>query len=261
MTDWTDVNQLLAIIRGAGARPMPALTICRANRWRASGKPAKTGKGRWVSRSRLPFVPASRTHYQLSFTARQGMAFFLVCLLALGLSFCFGLMAGLSRRPVTPGKGPDDTSAPVTPQGVAEVAVATPAPQSETRLAAGDSGAGSPEPTAPAVLQTFEDRESEPTLPPAPARRSVSGASSLPTLSGFWVQVASLASRGEADALADRLSRHGFHAQVAAAQGPKGKVFRIRVGPYSTREDATRAGERLRRQEKIGQPWVVPEGR
>jgi cell division protein FtsN len=209
-------------------------------------------------------VPATRTHYQLSFTTRQGMAFFIICLLALGLSFFLGLMAGLSRRalpvPAAPATVSAATPAATVPEVAAEVSPGTPGPPSETRLAGGNSGSGSGEPTPPAVLQTFEDRESEPTAAPSPVRRPPSPTTPVPAPSGFWVQAASLASRGEADALAARLSRHGYHAQVVAAQGPKGKVFRVRVGPYSARDDATRAGEKLQRQEKISQPWVVPEG-
>jgi DedD protein len=195
------------------------------------------------------------------------MAFFVLCLLALGLSFFFGLMAGLTGRasPASP--------APVPTAGASSAAAAAPAPTgtpegaeppSETRIA-GEVENKPPldAPTAPAVLQAFEDRgPDEPTPAPAPHRASAPApAASAAPAGGTWIQVASLASRSEAEALAGRLTRHGFKAQAAPAQGPKGTVFRVRVGPYRSEPEASRAAERLRRQEKIGQTWIVTEGR
>jgi SPOR domain len=35
----------------------------------------------------------------------------------------------------------------------------------------------------------------------------------------------------------------------------------VRVGPYRTDDEAARAVARLSKQEKIREPWVVPEGK
>ena len=75
------------------------------------------------------------------------------------------------------------------------------------------------------------------------------------------MQAASLQSHDEAAALTARLSRHGYPAVILAASGPKGKVYRVRVGPYRTDDEAARAVARLAKQEKIREPWVVPEGK
>jgi len=190
------------------------------------------------------------------------MAFFVVCLLALGLSFFFGLMTGLSGRPPGPPRTAEAAAAPTPgPQPAAERDGTPAASPSQTRLAAEiapDTAAPAEEPTAPAVLQAFEDRgSSEPTPAPAAARRAPAAAA--PGAPGIWIQVASLASRGEAEALAGRLSRRGHRAQIAEAQTPRGRVFRVRVGPYRTEQEATRAAERLRQAEKIPQTWIVRE--
>ena len=76
------------------------------------------------------------------------------------------------------------------------------------------------------------------------------------------MQVASLSSRDEAGSLSSRLTRHGFRSQVLTATGPrgKGKVYRVRVGPYRSEDDAARAATRLSRQENVKSPWVVPDG-
>ena len=78
----------------------------------------------------------------------------------------------------------------------------------------------------------------------------------------FWVQVASLSSREEAGTLSTRLTRHGFRSQILTATGPKGKgkVYRVRVGPYRSEDDAERAATKLARQESVKSPWVVPDG-
>jgi len=193
------------------------------------------------------------------------MAFFVLCLLALGLSFFFGLMAGLTGR-ASPARAPESvptaSAASVSPPTPAETREGSEAP-SETRLA-GESESRPPidAPTAPAVLQAFEDRGAdEPTPAPSPRRAAAPGPATAAPGAGTWIQVASLASKSEADALAGRLTRHGFKSQAAPAQGPKGTVFRVRVGPYRSEAEASRAAERLRRQEKIAQTWIVTEGR
>jgi cell division septation protein DedD len=180
------------------------------------------------------------------------MAFFVVCLVALGLSFFFGLMTGLSER--TPAAARSEAPPPESPApaaipgaGIADDRLAANAVEKEA-----DAG---PVATPPATLQTFEDRiPSDPTPSPAPPPPRAASAE------GIWIQVASLTSRPDADALAARLSGRGYHAQVATASGPKGRVFRVRVGPYRSEEEAGRTAERLRQKDGISQTWIVREG-
>ncbi len=184
------------------------------------------------------------------------MLFFIASLFALGLSFFFGLMTGLSGRPEAPAaaEGPVTSRDAVAPPPDARPAEG---PRGGEGLGAssttGQAEVPGPETAAPATLQAFEDRiPADPTPSPStPLRMSPDG---------VWVQVASLTSRPEADALAGRLARRGYHAQIAVASGPKGRVFRVRVGPYRSEEEAGRMAERLRRQERIPQTWIVREG-
>ena len=135
------------------------------------------------------------------------------------------------------------------------------------------------EPTIPSTLQTFEDGGSEDAAATAasgaarvaPSRATAPEAAAkapapkvrgpAPASGRIWVQAASLQSHDEATALTARLSRHGYHAVILTASGPKGRVYRVRVGPYRTDDEAARAVARLTRQEKIREPWVVPEGK
>ncbi len=126
------------------------------------------------------------------------------------------------------------------------------------------------EPTPPQTLQTFEDGGAEEPTPaagaaPAPTPHAGAGGPKpapqppAPASSAgrVWVQVASVSSRGEAETLSARLSKHGYHAIVSAEKGR----LRVRVGPYRTTEEARRAAEKLRKQENLKSPWVVFEGK
>jgi cell division septation protein DedD len=169
---------------------------------------------------------------------------------------------------------PIETAVPTAAQSSA---VRTPpeGPLGSRTLLAGGASAPTPppaEPTAPATLQTFQDGSEDEAQSPPGAAASVEseagGAAAKPPAEApsargqFWVQVASLSSKEEAGTLSTRLSRRGFRAQILTASGPKGKgkVYRVRVGPYRSEDDAERAATKLARQEKVKSPWVVPDG-
>jgi DedD protein len=223
-------------------------------------------------------VEAPRTHYQISLTARQAVGLFAALLMALAVAFFFGLQAGLAGRAPSPRDGEPVAalSAPraETPEPMPKVETAVPTAvytgPSRTVLAPVPGGpTAAPEPAVPATLQPFEDRSAD--EPPASEEAPAAGthappASERPAASSagkYWVQVASLTSRDEAGSLQTRLSRHGFHAQILSADGPhgKGRVYRIRVGPYPSEPEAQKAATRLAKQEKLKGPWVVPEGK
>lgn len=219
-----------------------------------------------------------RTHYQISLTARQAVGLFVGLLLALGVAFFFGLMTGMSGRPRPEGEKPpapadaESPAAAVSEWQPEARTTATPSAASRTELAGAPSGL---EPTAPSTLQSFEDSAAEPfpapvtANAPTPAARARTADTGSPAPAGkprrpsgkIWVQVASLTSRAEASALSDRLSKHGFHSLVLTTSGPKGKIHRVRVGPYRSEDEAGKAAARLAKDEKIKQPWVVPEGK
>ena len=223
-----------------------------------------------------------RTHYQISLTARQAVGLFVGLLLALGLAFFFGLMSGLAGRDRVPAE-PE----PIRPEKAAAVPESMPAVEtavptavsrgpSHTDLAESATLAPVVEPTVPPTLQTFEDGTAEeaaatepgPAKPPSEAARTAPHAAkaqppAAPLSGKFWVQVASLSSHEEAGILNARLSRHGFHAVILSTAPPRGggKVYRVRVGPYKSEEEAQRAAAKLGKQEKLKNPWVVPDGK
>lgn len=224
------------------------------------------------------------THYQISLTARQAVAAFAGLLVALGLAFFFGLMAGYAGRdrPTAPPEPAPSDAARSAPASEAPPPIETgvaPKESAKSEVAAVTTPATA-EPTAPATIHPFEDAaegdEAGPATPAAGSRTTIAGApaEAVPpkapkaaaphpasaAADRVWVQAASLSSRDEANALGARLSRRGFHAVVLAGSGPKGKIYRVRVGPYRSEEEASHAVTKLR-QEKIREPWIVPDGK
>ena len=188
-----------------------------------------------------------KTHYQLSFTVRQALALFVGLLLALSVAYFLGVMTGL------PGREPDGAKASippaaegVSPGGANEAASGEPRGAAQTAEVVA-SGATA-RPTAPPKLQLFEDRAGEEVTP---ARAAHAAPPPHGPAAAFWVQVVSVRSEREARAKSRKLSSHGYHATVEAVPGPKGRLYRVRVGPYRNREEASRAAERLSRLEKV----------
>jgi cell division septation protein DedD len=71
--------------------------------------------------------------------------------------------------------------------------------------------------------------------------------------------VASLQSRSDARDLSSKLAKRGWRTEVVAAAGPKGKLYRVRVGPYADEQAARSAASRLEKNEKLRQTWIVTE--
>jgi DedD protein len=205
-----------------------------------------------------------RTHYQVSFTSKQALSLFVGLLVALALAYFFGLMTGLSgRQPREAAAAPSETPAAAGERA----AVAAPETAEHIVFPAPVTAVAVEKPPAapPAKVQPFEDREGEAprvraaarAATRAPATESVAAKPGSAASAGFRVQVVSVSSRAEADAEAARLSRRGFPARVEPGTGPKGTIYRVRVGPFASREDAARTSERLAAEGRRD-TWIVP---
>ena len=212
-------------------------------------------------------MPEPRTHYQVSFTARQAVLLFAVLLASLAGAYFLGIATGVAGRP--PGESAELTPAP-SPSAAA-IAEKRSRAVSPGVPAAAVPAASEARPTVPAIaaarepsagggIQFFEDRPEEPTpaapTPAAPKKTAAAG----PAQGGFWVQVLSTTSESEARSRRTRLEGHGFRAGVSPVRGTKGPIlYRVRVGPYNSREEAAKASEDLLRREKV-KTWIVPPG-
>jgi cell division septation protein DedD len=92
--------------------------------------------------------------------------------------------------------------------------------------------------------------------PPVVAPATKTADASEPKGAGFVVQVASLKSRGEADAIAKRLSSKGFPSFVTTPGSSGPKVFRVRVGKYADRREAETVARKLEKEEQF-KPWIT----
>jgi DedD protein len=69
---------------------------------------------------------------------------------------------------------------------------------------------------------------------------------------GFAVQLAAFADDRGANSLAGRLKRAGYAAYTEPLKTSKGTLWRVRVGPYSSREAAQAARDKLRNEGQSG---------
>jgi cell division septation protein DedD len=115
-----------------------------------------------------------------------------------------------------------------------------------------------PSPAVPAVVESKPERAAVVTrsAPAREARETSARESTEPKGTGFVVQVASLRSRGEADAIARRLSAKGFPSFVSTPGSSGPRVFRVRVGKYTDRREAETVARRLEKEEQF-KPWIT----
>jgi len=80
-----------------------------------------------------------------------------------------------------------------------------------------------------------------------------------PEAGRFAVQVGAFADRAAAGELVASLRRERVQAYVFEAAESAAAPFRVRVGPFATREEASRHAVRLKEQRRLP-TWVVSEG-
>lgn len=98
----------------------------------------------------------------------------------------------------------------------------------------------------PARLESGASDQRADTASPAPA--AARSAAAPGRVGGFAVQVAAMASQGDANALRDRLRAHGFDGFVDSVEVGGKRLWRVRVGPQTQRADAERLRDQLKTQ-------------
>ncbi|HTI43180.1 MAG TPA: SPOR domain-containing protein [Vicinamibacterales bacterium] len=76
-----------------------------------------------------------------------------------------------------------------------------------------------------------------------------------PPGSGFVVQIAAVNDRGEAEAIAKRMTGKGYPTFVTMPRGGP-KMFRVRIGKYQTRREAETIAARLEKEDQF-KPWIT----
>lgn len=227
-------------------------------------------------------------HYQISITGRQAGAFFFALLVALGLSFFFGMKTGAEAR-----RGPEPalrsaavSESVVSPLASGERGERHPAPGSTVSGRSGMATKSAPplkaelgekrlgfEDAAPVVsAREPVGAESVPAATPLPTARPAP--TPLPTVhetpaptatplkpkpaGPFYVQLLATRNEKTADELVKKLKRQGFRADVSTA--PKQpELFRVRVGPYPDRPKAEAGRSKIKKvNPELKNPVVGP---
>jgi len=104
-------------------------------------------------------------------------------------------------------------------------------------------------------------RLSRPVPPEMPSQDASLSPDGEHRLNGWSVEVMTTADGDAADAFVESLRQRGFraHATPGRAGSGAGTIFRVRVGPYVTTEDAIAEGERLRLERDVHEAIVVSE--
>jgi DedD protein len=203
----------------------------------------------------------------------------------LGLTFALGLLVGrqLARQPGAPGASGVVVSAseaarraagPMRKSGIAQELMADRAPESTEKLTfyqtltepLNSPAPPRPEPKpvaiktpAPAPAAPAPPAPPPPSLPPLAARpaepphpRTAEAAPSAPSTSAWTIQVGAYKNQRQAEDLRQQLAASGLEAYVATLPAKEGQArYRVRIGTYRTREEATAAAERVRAQRSL----------
>ncbi len=182
--------------------------------------------------------------------------------------------SGAARSPAAAGEpaaaATDAAATPVT------AAAATPAPAGDAKPPKYDTHvpdaptdgvrAGNPAP-APSAMPASTPAPASPTQAPAHPKEAPKPAAAVPAApparvaaahsagnahEGFAVQLAAFSDDKGANALAHRLKNAGYSAYTEPLKTSKGTLWRVRVGPYASRQDALAARDKLKREGHSG---------
>jgi DedD protein len=160
---------------------------------------------------------------------------------------------------------PADT--PATRKSVADAekaVIAPPAktPKYDTTLPAEKNAAPAAPSPAPAPAKAPEPAptpaESKPApaeskaAPAAPMETTAPSSAATPPREGYAVQLAAYADDKGANALANRLKRSGYPAYTEPLKTSRGTLWRVRVGPYPSRDAATGVRDKLKAEGQSG---------
>ncbi len=131
-------------------------------------------------------------------------------------------------------------------------------PESSSRAAPGTRVKRTHEEKAQAKAARSEEASPKTAaLPAEPAPAAASGGS-VSAAAANWIQVYSSSNGSRARELAANLRGNGFATKVLETSVGGGTTYRVRVGPYDTREKADLAAARLRREFRLD-TWVTDQ--
>jgi cell division septation protein DedD len=160
-----------------------------------------------------------------------------------------------------PPRAPSDAPAAAPPAEAARPEAPAPG-EAPSDFDAGD-GRERPAP-APEKVGAPEPARAAPAAPPPPPRAPSAAPRPPPAAvaarpTGFAVQVGAFGDRRAADELVASLRSERLPAYVAEGARGESAPYRVRVGPYPTREQASDEAARLQKRRRLP-TWVIAEG-
>ena len=196
---------------------------------KAKSEPAKTAAAKGESRSEAPKSEPARTE-----PAKAEMA----------------KLETPAAEPVKPETPRVDTASPDAPKSETRtdpgVAGAAPAATPKRSIAEAEQkmlGAGKVAALAPAVTPPAA---AVPPVATPPSAAAPAAAASEPPANGFSVQLGAFSDDKGANALSNKLKRAGYPAYVEPLATSKGTWWRVRVGPYPSRDAAATSRDQLK---------------
>jgi cell division septation protein DedD len=185
---------------------------------------------------------------EIQLSGKQLIALFMAAAVVLIVTFLSGVLVGrgvrsqqepaVSADAAQASGGAVDPTAPPTP--------GKPAPQAEPQ--AQPAPFLVPPPQADEEPAFYARGQTKPA--PATALADASGVAK-PADAGYFVKVVAYRTKAEADRMTARLSTKGYAAYVTPVTGKGASLYSVRVGKFSTRQDAEAAKRRLEQEEQL----------
>ena len=155
-----------------------------------------------------------------------------------------------------PDAAPQPPTADATPAASSASATSAPATSSTPATSASTANAEPPTVSAQATAPAASDESAKAAATtPHPAAETTNAAhvaSAKPPTEGFAVQLAAVTDNREANTLAGRLKKAGYAAYTEPLKTSKGTLWRVRVGPYPSRDAANAARDKLKTEGQSG---------
>jgi DedD protein len=163
-----------------------------------------------------------------------------------------------ASSPAAPTPAGSDPTAAAAPQAVDDLSYFNRLEGSNPpreQLKAPDASA--PTATKPAAAPAVKPAAAARAATPPPTKEPVRAAASTePQGTGYAVQIAALNIRGEADAIAKRLTTKGYAAYVLSPAAGTPQIYRVRIGKFGSRREAETIAAKLEKEEQY-KPWVT----
>jgi len=215
--------------------------------------------------------PNEPSYYEVALTNRQVLAAFVVLLSCLLIAFFSGIWigrGGAEGRPAPPAASVEAAAGEVPleefrffSEDRKAVPVPTPTrapariePQPDRSLA---EDIAAPEPAAATPAPVLPTATPRPTPPPAPVPARATAAPAAAPAGAIYVQVFSSGLEERAKRFQEEVGRLGHRAFISQVTRDGRQIYRVRVGPFATREEAQPVLEKIR--QRINREAIVTD--